>query len=88
MHSVKWGGGVAALPPQLRKISTPLQPAAWESYLQIHPDQEFALSISSGLQQGFRIGFGYMKHSCKSAHRNMCSASKNPEVVEEFLQSK
>ena len=29
-----------------------------------------------------------MKHSCKSAHRNMCSASKNPEVVEEFLQSK
>ena len=28
-----------------------------------------------------------MKHSCKSAHRNMRSASENPEVVEEFLQS-
>ena len=34
------------------------------------------------------VDFNYMKRSCKSAHRNMCSASENPEVVEEFLQSK
>ena len=73
------------LPLQLMKIPTPLQSAAWERYLQIHPDQEFTQHIRNGVQLGFQTGFDC---ACKSAHKNMCSASKNREVVEKFLQSK
>ena len=66
--------GGATLPLQLMKIRTPLQSAACERYRQIHLDQEFTQYIRNGLQHGFQTQLDY---ACKSAHKNMCSASKN-----------
>ena len=60
--------GRATLPLQLKKISTLLQPAAWESYLQIHTVQEFVQYISNGLQQKFRIMLDYT--GSHAAHKN------------------
>ena len=54
--------GGATLPLQLMKIPTPLQSAAWERYLQIHPDQEFPQYIRNAVKQGFQTGFDY---ACK-----------------------
>ena len=56
MHGVNW---VEQPYHCIKKTSAPLQPAALESYPQIHPNQEFAQYISNRLQQKFWIMLGY-----------------------------
>ena len=75
----------ADLPPQLRRVSTPLNPEAWTSLLQSHPDRTFVEYLVQGIRQGFRLGFGFGEVQLRSASRNMRSAEDNVEVVEQYL---
>ena len=38
------------------------------------PDKEFVQFLVNGIREGFRIGYNYSGHSCKSSSRNMVSA--------------
>ena len=37
------------------------------------------------MEQGFRLGFDYSSHSCRSAGQNMRSALEHPEPINEYL---
>ena len=62
---------------------TPYKIAEWERGLASHPDQEFARYVSSGIQEGFSIGYDYCQHCSRSSKRNMKSALE--QVVESYL---
>ena len=70
--------------PPLGTISTPLKLPAWEAALQAHPDRAFAHLITSGIREGFRIGFN---RACplRPATRNNPSATEHSAVVSEYL---
>ena len=67
--------------PPICETATPLRLDAWRA---AHPDRTFARLITSGIREGFRIGFN---RSCplRSAPRNNPSAIEHPEVVTEYL---
>ena len=69
----------------LAAISTPLHLEVWRSELRRHPDRVYSGLILQGLSRGFRIGFDYACHSCRSAKKNMASAIQHPEPVGEYL---
>ena len=66
-------------------IWTPLVLAQWELCLRKHPDEVFNRYILTGIREGFRIGFKYGSHECKSAKANMKSAIVNQVKVDEYL---
>ena len=74
--------------PQLERITSPLSPrlAAWHDGLRDHPapDREFARYVTTGIEQGFRVGFDYAT-PLRVARRNMPSAAKHPEVVDPYI---
>ena len=53
--------------------------------LKYHPDGEYKEYLLAGLGRGFRIGFDYGSHRCRSAKTNMKSALQNPAVVDRYL---
>ena len=65
-------------------VSTPLRWSAWEESLCSHPDQALARYILRGLREGFCVGFN-RSSPLKSAARNMHSAQKHPEVIQQYL---
>ncbi len=67
-----------------REVVTPLVWKEWDQALRLHPDQQFRAYISDGIRNGFRLGFDY-DAQCKPLDRNMRSAIRQPEVVEEYL---
>ena len=73
------------LPQRLWPVNTPLNPRAWASHLQSHPDRAYVDYIVQGIHHGFRLGFAYGAVKLRSASRNMRSAEENPEVVEQYL---
>ena len=73
------------LPQHLWPVNTPLNPRAWASHLQSHPDRAYVDYIVQGIRHGFRLGFAYSAVKLRSASRNMRSADENPEVVEHYL---
>ena len=73
------------LPQHLWPVNTPLNPRAWASHLQSHPDRAYVDYIVQGIHHGFRLGFAYGAVKLRSASRNMRSAEENPEVVEQYL---
>ena len=75
-------------PTEGGKIRSPLydRREAWASLLGGHPDRLFYYYICSGLVHGFRIGFGYGSHTCRSGKGNMQSVLEHPEVVSGYLQ--
>ena len=76
---------VTQIPDEWRAVHTPLIVPQWQAYLQGHPDPEFVSYLLEGIKCGFRIGFDYNNHVCRSAKRNMLSATQNPAVVEKYL---
>jgi len=54
--------------------------------LRSHPDRELSEYIIWGLTQGFRVGFCYQNHTCRSARSNMQPTDKNPLVVCDYLK--
>ena len=75
-----------ALPHALSVVVTPLRREAWSSELQAHPDAEFVRFILQGLENGFRIGFEYVRHTCTSAKRNMLSAVQHPQPIASYIE--
>ena len=73
------------IPPALSAIATPLRWQVWESELRGHPDREFVQLIVGGILDGFRIGYDYSRHSCRSCGRNMVSASQHPEPIQKYI---
>ena len=64
----------------------PIKMGKWDQCLLSHPDQEYWCDIVTGLQKGFRVGFGYNRlKACKKATSNMLSAMEKPEVVRDYL---
>ena len=59
----------------------------WAKDLEGHPDPNFKHYILNGIAQGFRIGFDYEHHQCRSAASNMQSAITNAGVVKEYLDT-
>ena len=74
-----------ALPEKWSRVTTPLKSEEWERELKDLPDQRCAEFVIRGISEGFRLGFGYASHSCRSAQVNMLSATTNPQVIEEYL---
>ena len=68
-------------------VSTPLNPAAWLTMLQHHPNRALVSLFMSELTQGFRIGFSRPYHTLTSARKNLGSAIQHPKVIEEYLAS-
>ena len=69
----------------LQPVSTPLIWREWAKVLEGHPDPDFRHYILNGIAHGFRIGFDYKHHQCRSATSNMQSSITNAEVVKEYL---
>ena len=60
---------------------------AWRLELASYADQSFANYILDGRTDGFRICFAYGYAKCKSAKRNMHSATANSSVVNSYLRA-
>ena len=67
-------------------VRSPLQWEVWQEHLRSHPDRDYAEYLICGLQDGFRIGFDYQGHKCRSSRENMRSAMEHPEVVQEYIE--
>lgn len=77
----------AKIPDELKLVRTPLVQQEWERCLASHPDRAYCDYLLKGMKEGFRVGFQYDSHTCKRSKANMLSASKNPEVVEKYLDN-
>lgn len=66
-------------------VHTPLKVDVWEKKLRYHPDRDYVRYILTGIKQGFCIGVEEGV-PLKSAGRNMLSAKKNPQIIEEYIQ--
>ena len=69
----------------LQMVVTPLSWSMWAKEMEEHPDVNFRTYILNGIRNGFRIGFDYQHHQCKSASVNLSSALTNARVVQEYL---
>ena len=74
------------LPPGVDSVITPLAVDVWREELQDHPDTEYLSYILAGIEGGFRIGFGFASHSCRSAAHNIQSATTHPEPMEKYIR--
>ena len=75
--------GVVTIPKGVGQIVTPLQSEVWARELHDHPDEVLVGYIVNGIRQGFRIGFGYLTHSCSGASRNMVS---HPQPIQQYIE--
>ena len=73
------------LPEKWCRIVTPLKSEEWEWELRDLPDRRCADYLVRGISEGFRLGYEYSNHECRSASRNMLSAERNPRVIDEYL---
>ena len=69
----------------LAAVSTPLRWVSWEKALGSYPDDLLRQYIVSGLRDGFRIGFNYGSHTCRSCRGNMVSATEQAQVVCDYV---
>ena len=75
------------VPCGLQVIATPLHQEAWSRELRLLPDRKYARYIERGLESGFCIGYDYGASHCKSARRNMLSATQHPEPIERYISA-
>ena len=73
------------LPPLLRRITSPLNLAEWETHLTHHPDKTFVQYILQGIKYGFRVGYCYEAHRCIRANSNHPSAREHPAIISAAL---
>ena len=78
--------GRVKVSPALEGVRSPLQWEVWQEHLRSHPDRDYAEYLICGLRDGFRIGFDYQGHKCRSSRENMRSAVERPEVVREYIE--
>ena len=85
MNSLKPPPTDQPTPPWLSQVHSPLLLQRWQGCLQEYPDTAFANYLLEGIKNGFRIGFNYQQHKCRSAKRNMLSASEHQSVIDDYL---
>lgn len=73
-----------SVPPAAKAVTTPLVTRNWISLLAKHPNKELTSFFTTGLSQGFQIGYR-PQQSLKSAKRNLACALEHPEVVDQYL---
>ena len=73
------------VPGWLQGVVTPLVCREWNLEIMDHTNAVFQYLIMKGIWNGFRIGFDRRVH-CAPAPSNMCSASDNASVVQEYLE--
>ncbi len=76
---------LVAMPEEYQTVVTPLEWRTWDGRLQYHPDQNFRRYIVTGLKEGFQVGFQSGVVANVSAQTNMLSATRNKQVVDEYL---
>ena len=76
---------VVVVPANAARVSTPLNPAAWQVMLQHRPNRDLVSRFMSRITQGFCIGLNRSCHTLKSARKNLGSAIEHPKIVEEYL---
>ena len=72
------------LPPH--KVS-PIRVDRLRKEASAHPDLQFVDYVLTGIQEGFRVGFNPLSVSLRSARQNMPSASLQPSVIDDYLQT-
>ena len=72
------------LPPH--KVS-PIRVDRLRKEASAHPDPQFVDYVLTGIQEGFRVGFNPVSVSLRSARQNMPSASLQPSVIDDYLQT-
>ena len=72
------------LPPH--KVS-PIRVDRLRKEASAHPDPQFVDYVLTGIQEGFRVGFNPLSVSLRSARQNMPSASLQPSVIDDYLQT-
>jgi len=75
------------VPQEACTITTPLLPAEWKLLLAEHPHKHLVQFFTTGIAEGFRIGFSAPQSSLKQARKNMESAYSHKEVVDKYLQT-
>ena len=73
------------VPQEASAITTPLVLTAWRHLLIAHPNRALTHFFLQGIAAGFRIGYNPPSESLKPSKRNMQSALRHPEVVDEYL---
>ena len=73
------------LPLLLRRTTSPLNLAEWETHLTHHPDKTFVQYILQGIKYGFRVGYRYKAHRCIRANSNHPSAREHPAIISTAL---
>ena len=76
------------VPPPACKINTPLNTKNWQHCLSSHPNHNLVQYFIDGISDGFRIGISTPVQALHSANNNLQSALLQPQVVDEYLQSK
>ena len=66
-------------------VTSPLDWRVWNEALLEYPDRRFREYITTGLRDGFKIGFQGTR-GCRPARTNMRSAAENTEIVSRYLQ--
>ena len=72
------------VPPAAKAVTTPLVTRNWISLLANHPNKELTSFFTTGLSQGFQIGYR-PQQLLKSAKHNLACALEHPEVVDQYL---
>ena len=85
MNTCKPPQSAQPTPPWLSQVHTPLVLQCWQQHLRDYPDTTFATYLLEGIANGFRIGFNYQQHGCRSAKRNMISANQHQSVIDDYL---
>ena len=75
------------VPQEACIITTPLLSAEWRSLLAEHHYPELVQFCTTGISNGFRIGFSPPQSHTKQVQKNMQSAYAHKEVVDSYLQT-
>ena len=74
------------LPLALNRVISPLQWQEWDTRLRSYPDQRLRAYIVEGIRHGFRVGYNF-NSTCHHVQGNMKSAGKNPQVIQDYLDT-
>lgn len=73
------------VPQEACVVITPLSLVTWKSMLAQHPYQDLVRFFTTGISNGFRIGFRYSDSHLKRARKNMENAYAHKQVVDNYL---
>ena len=76
---------IDSMPLEATAVITPLVSSNWKTLLAEHPNQSLVKFFTSGIADGFRIGFKHPTESLLPAKKNMYCATQHSAVVDKYL---